>query len=98
MRIVNSKLLFENFTVYAYNNEPLNVQGNFDFGRLDHMTLDMRMRARDFQIIGAKENPKSIAYGKAFVNVFASMRGPVDNDLSTTLPCADDWKCWARQT
>ena len=79
VRIVNSKLLFENFTVYAYNNEPLNVQGNFDFGRLDHMTLDMRMRAQDFQIIGAKENPKSIAYGKAFVNVFASMRGPVDN-------------------
>ena len=79
VRIVNSKLLFENFTVYAYNNEPLNVQGNFDFGRLDHMTLDMRMRAKDFQIIGAKENPKSIAYGKAFVNVFASMRGPVDN-------------------
>ena len=38
VRIVNSKLLFENFTVYAYNNEPLNVQGNFDFGRLDHMT------------------------------------------------------------
>ena len=79
VRIVDSKLLFENFTVYAYNNEPLNVQGNFDFGRPDHMTLDMRMRAQNFQIIGAKENPKSIAYGKAFVNVFASMRGPVDN-------------------
>ena len=79
VRIVDSKLLFENFTVYAYNNEPLNVQGNFDFGRPDHMTLDMRMRAQNFQIIGAKENPKSIAYGKAFVNVFAFMRGPVDN-------------------
>ena len=79
VRIVNSRLLFDNFTVYAYNNEPLNVQGNVDFSHLDQMTADLRMRAQNYQIIGAKENPKSVAYGKAFVNVFASMRGPVDN-------------------
>jgi len=79
VRIINSQLLFENFTVYAHNNNPLNIQGNLDFSRLDRMTLDMRMRARDYQIIGAEENPQSVAFGKAFVNVFASMRGPVDN-------------------
>ncbi len=79
VRIVNSQLLFENFTVYAHNNNPLNIQGNLDFSNLDRMTLDVRMRARDFQLIGAKENQESIAFGKAFVNVFASMRGPVDN-------------------
>ncbi len=79
VRIINSQLLFENFTLYAYNNNPLNIQGYYDFSRLDHMKLDLRMRARDFQLIGAAENPQSIAFGKAFVNVFASMRGPVDN-------------------
>ena len=79
VRIVDSKLLFENFTVYAYNNEPLNVQGNVDFSHFDRVTADLRMRARNYQIIGAVENPKSVAYGKAFVNLFASMRGPIDN-------------------
>ena len=79
VRIVGSKLLFENFTVYAYNNEPLNIQGNVDFSHLDKMMVDLRMRAKDYQIIGAKENAKSIAYGKAFVNIMARMRGPVDN-------------------
>lgn len=79
VRIVDSKLLFENFTVYAHNNNPLNIQGDVDFRHLDRMMVNLRMRAKDFQIIGAEENPQSIAYGKAFVNVFASMRGPVDN-------------------
>ena len=79
VRIVNSKLLFENFTVYAYNNEPLNIQGNIDFSRLEKVMVDLRMRAKDYQIIGAKENANSIAYGKAFVNILARMRGPVDN-------------------
>ena len=71
VRVVDSKLLLDNFTLYSYN--------DVDFSDLDRMMIDVRMRARNFQVIGAKENPHSIAYGKAFVNVFASMRGPADN-------------------
>ncbi len=79
VRIIGSKLLLENFTVYAYNDNPLNVQGDVDFSNLERVMVNLRMRAQNFQLIGAKENPNSVAYGKAFVNVFARMRGPVDN-------------------
>ena len=79
VRVVDSKLLLDNFTLYSYNENPLNIQGSVDFSDLGRMMIDVRMRARNFQVIGAKENPHSIAYGKAFVNVFASMRGPADN-------------------
>ncbi len=79
VRIIDSKLLLENFTVYSLNENPLNVQGAVDFSDLEHVMVDVRMRARNFQIIGAKENPKSISYGKAFVNVYARMTGPSDN-------------------
>ena len=79
VRIVDSRLLLDNFTLYSYNENPLNIQGSVDFSDLDRVMVDVRMRARNFQIIGAKENPHSVAYGKAFVNVFASMRGPADN-------------------
>ena len=37
------------------------------------------MQAKNFQIIGAKEHAKSVAYGKAFVNVFAMMNGSLEN-------------------
>ena len=79
IRIKHSNLLFENFTVYAYNDNPLNVQGNVDFSDLDHMMVDLRMQANNFQIIGAKEHAKSVAYGKAFVNVFAMVNGTLEN-------------------
>ena len=79
VRIVDSKLLLENFTLYSYNENPLNIKGEVDFSDLDKVMVNMRLGARNFQVVNAKENPKSVAYGKAFVNVFASMQGPLDN-------------------
>ena len=77
VRIVDSKLLFENFMMYANNESPLNLQGNLDFSNVDRMTLDLRMRAQNFLLIDAKENLRSEAFGKAYVNFFAMMKGPL---------------------
>lgn len=79
VRIVGSHLLFENFEMFAYNNSPLDIAGNFDFSNINRMMLDIRMRAHNFELINAKENPRSTSYGKAFVDFFGSMKGPVDN-------------------
>ena len=45
VRIQHSNLLFENFTVYAYNNNPLNVQGNVNFSDLERIMVNLRMQA-----------------------------------------------------
>lgn len=79
VRVVGSNLLFENFTMYAYNDNPLNIAGNIDFSNLDRITMDMRMRARDYQLINAKQTRGSVAYGKAFVNFMGSLKGDLDN-------------------
>lgn len=79
VRIVESNLLFENFELYANNEQPLNISGSFDFSHLDRMMLDIRMRARNFQLIDARENPRSEAYGEAFVDFFGVMRGPLES-------------------
>lgn len=78
VRIVDSKILIENFGLYAYNDEPLVMMGEVDFSNTDRIMMDMRMRARNLQLINAKQTAKSIAYGKAFVNFFASMQGPLN--------------------
>jgi hypothetical protein len=36
------------------------------------------MRARNLMLINEKQKPKSIAYGKAYVNFFARMQGPLE--------------------
>ncbi|UKK50637.1 translocation/assembly module TamB [Prevotella sp. E13-17] len=76
--IQDSKLLLENFTMYAYNDNPLNIQGVIDFGDMDNMSMNVRMKATNYQLINAKQTAKSLAFGKAFVNFFAVMRGPMN--------------------
>ena len=75
VRITNSKLLLENFQMYANNDQPLVIMGDIDFSDLDHISLNMRMRARDFLLIDAKESRRSEAYGKGYVNFFGRING-----------------------
>lgn len=79
VRIVGSNLLFENFRMFANNNNPLTLNGNVDFSNLDAMRMDLNMVARNCQIIDSKENRRSIAFGKAFVDFFATMKGPMEH-------------------
>lgn len=79
LRIVGSNLLFENFELKANNDNKLNLNGNIDFSKLDAIKMDLKMAARNFQIIDSKERRRSIAYGKAFVDFFARISGLVDN-------------------
>ena len=79
VRIVGSRLLFENFSVYAYNDSPLIVQGEVNFANLERILVNMKMKASNFQIVNAKEQMNSIAYGKAFVNFNGSIAGELDN-------------------
>ena len=79
VRITDSKLLFENFMMYANNESPLNIQGALDFTDVENMKLNIRMRAQDFLLIDAQENARSEAFGKAYVNFFGSMQGSLSN-------------------
>ena len=78
IRIVGSNLLFEDFKMYSDNDNPLTLDGNVDFSDLADMRLDLGLSASNFQIIDAKENRRSVAFGKAFVNFLATMKGPVE--------------------
>ena len=78
VRVVGSHLLLENFGLYAYNDEPLNLMGDIDFSDTERITMDMRMRARNLLLINSKQEAKSIAFGKAFVNFAARLQGPLE--------------------
>jgi len=78
VRVIDSRLLLENFGLYAYNDEPINMMGNIDFSDTERITMDMRMRARNLLLINSKQEAKSIAFGKAYVNFAARMQGPLE--------------------
>lgn len=77
--IKDSRLLLENFEMYAYNDQPLNIYGYVDFANLDNVNMNMRMRAENYQVINAKENLRSVTYGKAFVNFFGLLKGSLSD-------------------
>jgi len=78
LRIVGSNLLFDDFKLRAHNDSCMTINGNVDFSDLDQMKVSLRMRANNFMVINAKENLKSEAYGKAFIDLMTSISGPVD--------------------
>ena len=78
VRIVGSKLLLENFGLYSSHNDLLNLMGSIDFSDTDRILMDMRMRAQNFLLIDSKQQTRSVAWGKAFVNFMARLRGPLD--------------------
>ncbi|MCR4853130.1 MAG: translocation/assembly module TamB domain-containing protein [Prevotella sp.] len=77
LRIVGSHLIVENFETFAHNENPLVLNGNVDFSDFEHVKMDMQMMARNFEIINTKENSRSVAFGKAFVNLFAMLNGEI---------------------
>lgn len=79
VRIVDSRLLLENFEMYANNDNPLTIAGYVDFANVSKMFMDVRMRAENYGIIDARENARSEAYGKMFVNFMGTMKGYVNN-------------------
>ncbi|MCR4918800.1 MAG: translocation/assembly module TamB [Prevotella sp.] len=91
VQIVNSRLLMRNFGLYANGvdrkgrgtdvGDPLRINGYVDFLNIDKIYTDMTLRAENFQLINAKENPKSVAYGKVFVSAMAQLSGAL-NDLN----------------
>lgn len=79
VRVVDSKLMLENFEVFGHNDNPLNIYGNINFADLDNVYMDVRMKATNYQLINSKENYRSVAYGKAYIDFYGSVRGKLDN-------------------
>ena len=78
LNIASSNLVLDNFKLYSHNDNPLTVNGNVNFADLDHIKTNLKLQARNFLLIDAKENPRSVAYGQAYVNFFGNVKGELD--------------------
>ncbi len=73
--ITNSVLQLNKFELYSYGKNPLTINGNIDLYGEDKQSIRLVVRAKDFQLINAKQTRESVAYGKAFVNIIAILSG-----------------------
>lgn len=77
--VANSHLAFDNFRLFAHNGSPLTLNGYFDFSDMERMYLEMRVRADNYLLVDSKENSRSEAYGKAYVNFLGMIDGPLES-------------------
>lgn len=79
VKIENSKLTLDEFSVYTRTDNPFRLSGTVDFADMANMMLDLRMVARNYELINASRKKNSVLYGKVYIDVFSNLRGTMDN-------------------
>ena len=78
VNMVDSKMMFDQFNIYTKGNTPFAINGFVDFSDLEKMLVDLRMKTNDYELMNAPRNRKATTYGKIYVDVDATLKGPVD--------------------
>ena len=78
VQMVDSRMTFEDYSIYAQGKSPFIVNGYVDMADLEKMSMDIRMKAKDYELMNAPKNRKATLYGKLFVDVDATLRGRMD--------------------
>lgn len=78
LEIENNKLLFSNYNLYAYGKNPFVINGDINFSDPARVLANLKLNAENLQLVDVKRNKESLVYGKLFVNLNSTLRGPLD--------------------
>lgn len=83
--VINSVIKFDKYKILGSNNNALNIDGKIDIG--DYATkIDIETTARDMQIISSERGKGTDVYGRAFINLDASIKGDLSKlDVGATI-------------
>ena len=79
LNIANNKLIFKDFDIYAKGNTPFRVNGDIDFNKLINPIFNLRMRAKNYELINTKRNKDSMLYGKLSLDFNSFVQGPMNS-------------------
>lgn len=78
IRFENNRLLFNQFSIYTTSRNPFTIDGNVDFRDLNRPTANLNLKAQNYTLLDAPRTRESLVYGKVFVDLMATVRGPLD--------------------
>ena len=73
LSVVDNKMELNNYRIISMNNNPVNVNGIVDFRDMDNMIIDLTLKGKNIQVIGAEQRTFSEVFGKAFADIDASI-------------------------
>lgn len=83
LTVTNNVVRFNNFDIYGANNNPLTIDGTIDATKLNDILLDVSANANNFQLVGNDRRAGSDLYGKLFLNLNATAKGPMTHFTAT---------------
>lgn len=79
LTIVNNLLDIGQVEAYAIGENPLTLSGQVDFKKIDNALVDLHIKASNYQLMNATRTRHAMAYGKAYVDIFTIVKGPLDD-------------------
>lgn len=70
-------LQIDRFDIYAANNNPLTIDGSVNATNFGNMLFDLSAKASNIQLIKSDKRSKGDLYGKIFMDVNATVKGPM---------------------
>ena len=78
LKVESSRLIFSDFDIYTQGKNPFTINGKVDFSDFSKMSADLKLSAQDYELLNAPRTKESLVYGKVFVNLAATVRGPLE--------------------
>lgn len=78
LQIKDNKLIFDKFAIYTTSKNPFTIDGNIDFRNMQRPTANLDLLATNYTLLDAPRTKESLVYGKVFVDLNATVRGPLD--------------------
>lgn len=78
VKIENNQILFDKFAIYTTSKNPFTIDGVIDFRNLQRPTARLDLLARNYTLLNAPRTRESLVYGKVYVDMKGTLRGPLD--------------------
>ena len=78
IQVQNNRIVFDKFAIYTTSQNPFSIDGYVDFRDMSRPMANLKLFAENYTLLNAKRTKESMVYGKVFVDLDATVRGPLD--------------------
>lgn len=78
IQVQNNRILLDKFSIYTTSANPFSINGYVDFRDMNRPMANLELLAENYTLLDAKRTKESMVYGKVFVDLGATIRGPLD--------------------
>ena len=78
IQVQNNRIVFDKFAIYTTSKNPFSIDGYVDFRDMSRPMANLKLFAENYTFLNAKRTKESMVYGKVFVDLDATVRGPLE--------------------